>query len=232
MAGYVHRVFELYQWLLQSAQPDASEEHGQLIVDAECDAVAVENVALRSPDGRLLQQHLTFTVPLGSPESQSLLISGPSGCGKSTLFRAVAGLASCAAGVIRRPPCITSIRTAAEPLCDVPLQGGYVELPQHASRDVIGHNSVVFLPQKPFIPLGVPFGDLLTYPAIVDVSDATISRRLAELVRIVCLTHVAAAPGKSSSPSSCCVASDGGVLRCYCRRQHRFPSVEGMGQGA
>lgn len=45
---------------------------------------------LRTPDGRVLQQGITFDIA----EGDRLGITGPSGCGKSTLLREIAAIAS------------------------------------------------------------------------------------------------------------------------------------------
>lgn len=61
--------------------------------------VGVQGMLCRTPDGRLLFDRLSFTVPYGV----SMLIMGPSGSGKSSLLRIIAGLWPVDEGSIHRP---------------------------------------------------------------------------------------------------------------------------------
>ena len=88
--------------------------------------LAVESLSVRTPDGRVLVEDLSFALE----KSASLLIRGKSGIGKTTLLRGVAGLWPYAEGRVVRPP---------------------------------GEQSL-FLPQKPYLPLGT-LRTALCYPA-------------------------------------------------------------------
>jgi putative ATP-binding cassette transporter len=58
--------------------------------------LSIDSLNLRLPDGRVLINDLTLTVPAG----ERLLVRGPSGVGKSTLFRAIAGIWPFGSGTI------------------------------------------------------------------------------------------------------------------------------------
>ena len=64
--------------------------------------VSMRGICCRTPDGRLLFDKLTFTVPHGL----STLVMGPSGSGKSSLLRILAGLWPVDDGSIHRPACV------------------------------------------------------------------------------------------------------------------------------
>lgn len=57
----------------------------------------IKDVSLKTPEGRLLQRRLAFSVP----PSKLILIRGPNGSGKSTLIKAIAGLGRIAEGEIK-----------------------------------------------------------------------------------------------------------------------------------
>ena len=80
------------------------------------DAVTLEGLTLRLPDGRVLLSDAALRLERG----EAVLLSGASGSGKSTLFRALAGI--------------------------WPFGEGRVSLPEGAR--------VLFLPQRPYLPLG------------------------------------------------------------------------------
>ncbi|HTW28377.1 MAG TPA: ABC transporter ATP-binding protein/permease [Acetobacteraceae bacterium] len=77
--------------------------------------LALKDLTLALPDGKVLLEHAGLSFPRGS----ATVISGRTGSGKSTLFRAIAGI--------------------------WPFASGKVELPS---------GSYLFLPQRPYIPLG------------------------------------------------------------------------------
>lgn len=63
------------------------------------DALCVDNLSLRTPDGRTLVDSINFSVVTG----ERWLIRGPSGTGKSTLVRALAGIWPYGSGRIEVP---------------------------------------------------------------------------------------------------------------------------------
>ena len=63
------------------------------------DAVYLEDVDVRTPDGRQLVRGLELRLEPG----QSVVIRGPSGCGKTTLLESLAGLWPHASGTVRFP---------------------------------------------------------------------------------------------------------------------------------
>jgi putative ATP-binding cassette transporter len=79
LATFRDRVDEI-QAAARAPQPIAIERAGA--------GVAVANLNLDLPNGKLLRKGLNFDVAAG----QALLISGPTGTGKSTVLRAIAGL--------------------------------------------------------------------------------------------------------------------------------------------
>jgi vitamin B12/bleomycin/antimicrobial peptide transport system ATP-binding/permease protein len=98
---------------------------GILVSSENTSELLVENLHLGLPDGRVLLNHLTTTIPPG----ERLLVRGPSGVGKSTLFRAIAGI--------------------------WPFGSGKIRVPGNARK--------LFLPQKPYLPIGT-LRDAITYP--------------------------------------------------------------------
>jgi putative ATP-binding cassette transporter len=77
-------------------QPDAVEPAGLQVNAKESPELAIDNLNLSLPDGRVLLHNLTMTVSPG----ERLLVRGPSGVGKSTLFRAIAGIWPFGSGTI------------------------------------------------------------------------------------------------------------------------------------
>ncbi|ORV62430.1 ABC transporter ATP-binding protein/permease [Mycobacterium fragae] len=86
--------------------------HGLVVADAEArelpellstasvdDAVDIEGVEVRTPDGDQLIDMLDLHLPVGD----TLVITGPSGSGKTTLLRSLAQLWPYATGTLRRP---------------------------------------------------------------------------------------------------------------------------------
>jgi putative ATP-binding cassette transporter len=55
---------------------------------AKADAILLERLALKLPNGQQLTQPLSADIRVG----QRIVVTGPSGCGKSTLFRAIADI--------------------------------------------------------------------------------------------------------------------------------------------
>ena len=70
-----------------------------VIGDSSGTAVQLEDVDVRTPDGRLLIRGLDLQLDSG----ESVVIKGPSGCGKTTLLESLAGLWPHASGRVRFP---------------------------------------------------------------------------------------------------------------------------------
>lgn len=111
------------------------------------EAMQASGLTVKLPDGKALQERLSFTVRPGG----RMLITGPSGCGKSTLLRTLAGL--------------------------WPYAEGSLTLPEASS---------LFLPQKPYVPLGT-LREALCYPGVPDVPD----ERLRDVLARCRLPHLA-----------------------------------------
>jgi putative ATP-binding cassette transporter len=72
----------------------------QLVIgDSSGTAVQLEDVDVRTPDGRLLIRGLDLELDSG----ESVVVKGPSGCGKTTLLESLAGLWPHASGRVRFP---------------------------------------------------------------------------------------------------------------------------------
>ncbi|MDB5794312.1 MAG: ABC-type transport system, permease and ATPase component [Noviherbaspirillum sp.] len=61
---------------------------GIAVERAKADAILLDQVALKLPNGQQLTQPLSADIRVG----QRIVVTGPSGCGKSTLFRALAAI--------------------------------------------------------------------------------------------------------------------------------------------
>ncbi|VBB08664.1 abc transporter [Lucifera butyrica] len=93
--------------------------------DGQAGLLAIKNLKLGLPSGRMILNNLDFQLK----EGDALLVAGPSGAGKSTLLRSLAGLWPYGEGCILEP----------------------------------SGQTVLFLPQKSYLPLGT-LRDVLLYP--------------------------------------------------------------------
>ena len=75
----------------------AAEAPQPIVITRDGAGLAVDDLALALPDGRVLRRSIGLAVP----ESGSLLITGPTGAGKSTLLRAIAGIWPFGRGKVR-----------------------------------------------------------------------------------------------------------------------------------
>lgn len=141
MASYVYRVVELWDWL-RTSPPAVNNTSITIVSDAT--TLVVDNVSVVTPNGGPLLRSVSFVVGTGSSVPHSITLHGPSGCGKSTLFRVIAGLIDCGSGGnITRPPTLSERSTLS------------------------GSNSstfVMFIPQRPYIPIQATLLELLTFP--------------------------------------------------------------------
>ncbi len=113
--------------------------------------LAIEDVVLKLPTGRVLADHVALRIAQG----ERVLVTGASGSGKSTLFRALAGI--------------------------WPFGAGRVSAPAQAR--------ILFLPQRPYLPIGT-LAEVLRYPSRGEpVSEETLRRALTD----VGLGHLGAA---------------------------------------
>ena len=101
---------------MERAKETKAREAGIAVAPAPSDALKVDNVDVRLPDGQLLIGNTSFAVGPG----ETVAVSGPSGSGKTTLFRVLAGL--------------------------WPFGQGRVATPE-------GWRAL-FLPQRPYLPIG------------------------------------------------------------------------------
>ena len=84
---------------VDAARAAAAEGAGPRAVPADAPDLALEDLSLALPDGRVLVEDASARVSPGD----SVLVTGPSGSGKSTLFRAVAGIWPFGRGRVRLP---------------------------------------------------------------------------------------------------------------------------------
>lgn len=95
------------------------------------DALVLHGLTLQRPDGRLLAQNLSLTLPAG----QALLIRGPSGSGKTTLLRTLAGLWPYATGTAERPVGTASLFLSQKPYLPLGTLRGALAYPQPTPLD-------------------------------------------------------------------------------------------------
>lgn len=133
---------------IAAAKARQAEEHGFDVAEADREGLALEDVAVALPNGRVLVEGINLTVEPGD----KLVIQGPSGSGKTTLFRVLAGLWPFGRGVIRVP------------------KGA----------------KALFLPQKPYIPIGT-LKEALCYP---DSPDSHDDAEATEVLRLCRLGHL------------------------------------------
>jgi putative ATP-binding cassette transporter len=75
----------------------AAEVPQPIVVARDGEGLAVRDLELDLPDGRVLRRDVALDVPAG----ESLLVTGPTGSGKSTLLRAIAGIWPFGRGKVR-----------------------------------------------------------------------------------------------------------------------------------
>lgn len=122
---------------------------GPVAAPGASDGLALRDVTLALPDGRLLVEGAATRVAPG----QAVVVTGASGLGKSTLFRAIAGI--------------------------WPFGSGRVDLP--------ASGRALFLPQRPYLPLGT-LKRAVCYPedaAGIADADAAAALEAAELPHLV-----------------------------------------------
>jgi putative ATP-binding cassette transporter len=124
-------------------------ERGFDVAEVDDPSLALENIEVALPDGRVLLEDVDLVVEPG----QKLVIQGPSGSGKTTLFRVLAGL--------------------------WPFGKGSIRLPAGAKA--------LFLPQKPYIPIGT-LAEALCYPDKPEAHGAT---EIGEALALCQLSHLA-----------------------------------------
>jgi len=128
------RLGELYACMEELAmQRDTDNKN---LFEDKGPVVSFTGVRVVTPSKNTLLKDLTFEVP----EGHTLLISGHNGAGKSSIIRCLCNLWQAKDGVIARP-------------------GGAIQ----AEENVILHEEIYYLPQKPVSVLG-SLSDQLTYP--------------------------------------------------------------------
>jgi vitamin B12/bleomycin/antimicrobial peptide transport system ATP-binding/permease protein len=81
-----------------------------LIADSPGSAIHLEDVDVRTPDGRTLIHALDLQLDSG----ESVVVTGPSGCGKTTLLESLAGLWPHASGRVRFPIDVRQVMFVAQ----------------------------------------------------------------------------------------------------------------------
>ena len=121
-------------------------------------AISFDGVDIVSPGGSCCASDLTFTVK----PKQPLIVTGPNASGKSSLFRCLGGLWPIYAGCIRRP-------------CDPATQ-------------LVTHNQIFLVPQKPYSVKG-SLSDQITYPTKIKAGLRTAEQE-ARLMRMLSLVQI------------------------------------------
>ena len=88
--------------------------------------LALADVSLRLPDGDILLDGATLTVPPGG----RVMLAGPAGCGKSTLFRAMGGLWPFCQGSLRLPQGERALFLPQRPYLPITTLAGAVTYPE------------------------------------------------------------------------------------------------------
>jgi putative ATP-binding cassette transporter len=117
---------------IAATKAEQARERGFDLMESDARSLALQDIEVALPDGRVLLSDLDLEVEPG----QRLVIQGPSGSGKTTLFRVLSGL--------------------------WPFGRGRIRVPQGAK--------VLFLPQKPYIPIGT-LREALCYPDKPEAHD-------------------------------------------------------------
>ena len=136
---------------LQHAREEAERLDGDRTEGADAD-FSLEAVELHLPQGEPLLAPTTLRLKQG----ESVLVTGPSGAGKSTLFRALAGI--------------------------WPYWSGKIALPRGSNGGTGSGNNggarLLFLPQKPYLPIG-SLQHAACYPAsAAGISDDAVREAL------------------------------------------------------
>jgi vitamin B12/bleomycin/antimicrobial peptide transport system ATP-binding/permease protein len=131
------------------AAKEAQADRAFATVDSPSGAMALSDVEVALPNGRVLLEDVDLEIEPGD----RVVIQGPSGSGKTTLFRVLAGL--------------------------WPFGRGTMRIPKDAK--------VLFLPQKPYIPIGT-LKEALCYP---DKPEAHDDAAVGEALSVCQLGHLA-----------------------------------------